>query len=165
MTRGLLLLLLLAGTWAQAGELYRWVDAQGNVTYSDQPPPLTAKQKATIKGKGNVVEVDKESYEARVAREKHPVVLYVSACGPVCDQAREYLSQRGIPFTQKDPSKEPEIALELKKLAGAMEVPVIQVGKAHQKGFEKGLWSKLLDGAGYPKAPLVPVKPNAAKQL
>lgn len=164
MTRGLLLLLLLTVAGAQAGEVYRWVDAQGNVTYSDQPPPPSARQKVTVKGKGNVVEVDKESYEARVAREKYPVVLYTTACGPVCDQAREYLSQRGIPFTAKDPSKEPEIALELKKLAGAMEVPVILVGKEHQKGFEKGLWGKLLDGAGYPKAPLLPARNAAAKQ-
>ena len=164
MTRGLLPLLLLASTAVQAGEVYRWADDHGNVTYSDQPPPLSAKQKTTVRGKGNVVEVDKESYEGRMAREKHPVVLYTTACGPVCDQAREYLTQRGIPFTAKDPSKEPEIALELKKLAGAMEVPVIQVGKEHQKGFEKALWGKLLDGAGYPKAPLLPASKSAGKQ-
>ncbi len=164
MTRGLLFLLLLASTTVQAGEVYRWVDAQGNVTYSDQPPPLAAKQKTLVKGKGNVVEVDKESYEAKVAREKYPVVLFTTACGPVCDQARDFLTQRGIPFTQKDPSKEPEIALELKKLAGAMEVPVIQVGKEHQKGFQHGQWGKLLDTAGYPRAPLLPAKADAGKK-
>ena len=164
MTRGLLPLLLLASIAVQAGEVYRWVDAEGNVTYSDQPPPLSAKQKVTVKGKANVVDVDKESYEARMARQKHPVVLYSTACGPVCDQAREYLAERGIPFTQKDPSKEPEIALELKKLAGAMEVPVIQVGKEFAKGFAKGQWGKLLDAAGYPMAPPVPAKAEAAKK-
>lgn len=164
MTRELLILLLCASGFVQAGQVYRWVDAQGNVTYSDQPPPVSARQSATITGKGNVVEVDKETYEAKVAREKHPVVLYTTACGPVCDQAKEYLAQRGIPFAAKDPSREPEIALELKKLAGALEVPVVKVGKDFVKGFERGQWGKLLDAAGYPKAPLMPVKAEAARK-
>ncbi len=163
MTRDLLILLLFTSTFLHAGEVYRWVDAQGGVYYSDQPPPASAKQATKVKSKGNVVEVDKESLDAKLAREKNPVVLYSSACGPICDKAREHLTQRGIPFTLKDPSKEPEIALELKKMAGTLEVPLIQVGKAHQKGFEAGLWNKLLDTAGYPKAPLLPGKQNAAK--
>lgn len=32
------LLLLLVGTAAQAGEIYRWTDAQGRTHYGDQPP-------------------------------------------------------------------------------------------------------------------------------
>jgi glutaredoxin len=164
MTRGFLLLLLFTSTFLHAGEVYRWVDAQGGVYYSDQPPPPSAKQPTKVKGKGNVVDVDKESYESRLAREKNPVVLYSTACGPVCDQARDHLNQRGIPFTLKDPSKEPEIAVELKKLAGAMEVPVLLVGKTHQKGFDRSSWNSLLDAAGYPKTPLIPTKPNASKQ-
>lgn len=161
MARGLLILLLFTSSLVQAGEVYRWVDAQGGVYYSDQPPPPSVRQATKVKGKGNVVDVDKESFEAKLAREKNPVVLYASACGPICDQAQEYLVQRGIRFTLKDPSKEPEIALELKKLAGAIEVPVVLVGKSHQKGFEAGAWGKLLDSAGYPKTPLIPVQSPA----
>lgn len=164
MSRGLLILLLITSPLIHAGEVYRWVDNKGSVIYSDQPPPPSAKQTLTVKGKGNVVDVDKESFESRLARDKNPVTLYSSACGPVCDQARDHLTQRGIPFTLKDPAKEPEIAVELKKLAGALEVPVILVGKTHLKGFDAGSWNSMLDAAGYPKAPLIPVKPNAPKQ-
>ena len=91
-------------------------------------------------------------------------MLFSSACGPVCDQAREHLTQRGIAFTLKDPSKEPEIALELKKLVGVLEVPVIVVGKAHQKGFDASSWDSLLDTAGYPRTPLIPAKRNQTRQ-
>jgi len=164
MFRGLLILLLLASPLIQAGEVYRWKDERGGVYYSDQPPPPSARQTVKVTGKGNVVDVDKESYDARIAREKNPVVLFTSACGPICDQARDHLTQRGIPFTTKDPSKEPEIAVELKKLAGAVEVPVIVVGKTHQKGFEAGSWDSLLDSAGYPKTPLIPAKRNPITQ-
>jgi hypothetical protein len=45
-----------------------------------------------------------------------------------------------------------------------VEVPVILVGKAHQKGFEAGSWSSLLDAAGYPKSPLIPTKQNAPQK-
>lgn len=164
MSRGLLILLLFTSTFIHAGELYRWVDAQGGVHYSDQPPPPSAKQLTKVKGKGNVVDVDKESFETRTAREKNPVTLYSTACGPVCDKAKDHLAQRGIPYTLKDPSKEPEIAVELKKLAGAMEVPVILVGKTHQKGFDRSSWDSLLDTAGYPKTALIPAKQNTTKQ-
>lgn len=164
MFRGLLILLLFASPLLQAGEVYRWTNERGGVQYSDQPPPPSARQPTKVKGKGNVVDVDKESFEARRAREKNPVLLYSSACGPICDQARDHLTQRGIPFTLKDPSKEPEIAVELKKLAGAVEVPVLLVGKAHQKGFEPGSWNSLLDAAGYPKSPLIPINRKPAKQ-
>jgi hypothetical protein len=164
MSRGLLILLLCTSTFIYAGEVYRWVDAQGGVHYSDQPPPPSARQTSKVNGRGNVVDVDKESFESRLAREKSPVTLYANACGPICDQARDYLAQRGIPYTLKDPSKEPEIAVELKKLVGTLEVPALLVGKTHLKGFEAGSWGSLLDTAGYPSSSLTPTKPNPSRQ-
>lgn len=164
MSRGLLILLLFAAASPQAAEVYRWLDATGRVHYSDQPPPPSAKQALKVKSKANVVDVDKESYETRLAREKNPVILYVTACGPVCDEAREHLTRRGVPFTAKDPSKDPEFAVELKKLIGVLEVPVIQIGTTHQKGFEAGSWDSMLDAAGYPKSPLIPTPQPAPKQ-
>ena len=164
MIRGMLILLLGASPLLHAGEIYRWVDERGAVHYSDQPPPANARQSQKVKGKGNVVDVDKESFETKLAREKNPVVLYSAACGPMCDHARDHLTQRGIPYILKDPCKEPEIAVELKKLIGAVEVPVIVVGKTHQKGFDISSWDSLLDAGGYPKSPLIPPKPTPPKQ-
>ena len=164
MARTLLILLLCASGLVQAGQFYRWVDARGNVTYSDQPPPKAAKQVTTVKDRRNAVEVDKKSAEATIATGSPSVVLYTSDCGPLCDQARDFLTQRGIPFTEKNPAKEPEAAQELKILTGALEVPVIQIGTAHVKGFEKGLWGKLLDDARHPREPLLPEKSEAIRK-
>lgn len=152
MTRFALSLLLLSCSAVQAGELYRWVDERGAVSYSDRPPPASAKQAQKIKGKANVVEVDKESYALRQAKSLSPVTLFNTDCGQFCDQATEFLKQRGIPFTAKDPASEPEIAVELKKLTGAVEVPVLVVGGSHFKGFEATTWGRMLDAANYPKA-------------
>ena len=151
--RGILLAftLLACGT-AMAGDVYRWVDDHGKVFYSDQPPPPSAKKAEKFKSRANVIEVDKESYGLRQARQLSPVVLYVSDCGQICDQATDFLQQRDVPFSRRDPSQEPEIALELKKLTGATDVPVILVGSSHFKGFEALTWNRLLDAANYPKA-------------
>jgi glutaredoxin len=146
-----------------AADLYKWSDSNGNVHYSDSPPPKEAKSSQRFQAKGNVIEVDKQSYATKYAVANQPVVLFVSACGPVCDQARDHLLQRGIPFLTKDPSKEPEIALELKKLTGKIEVPVIKVGNQHQMGFETSSWDSMLDAAGYPKTPMPNNAPAAAK--
>lgn len=155
------LLLCLAAASAQAGQIYRWVDQQGKTHFSDQPPPPNARNLQQVSGKGNVVEVDKESYASKQARERNPVVLYASAgCGFFCDMAQVHLKRRGITYSVKDPSKNPEHAVELKKLTGTMEVPVIVIGGAHQKGYEATIWDNLLDTAGYPRTPLIPSKPE-----
>ncbi|PIX98240.1 MAG: glutaredoxin family protein [Hydrogenophilales bacterium CG_4_10_14_3_um_filter_63_21] len=152
MIKTVLCFLLFACGTAQAGELYRWVDQRGVVSYSDQPPPPSAKKAQKLKGKGNVIEVDKESYELKQAKNLSPVTLYATACGQLCDQATDFLKQRGIPYTAKDPSNKPEIALELKKLTGAVDVPVIVVGGSAFKGFDAATWNRMLDVANYPKA-------------
>jgi glutaredoxin len=151
MIRTVLIFLLFACGTAQAGDLYRWVDERGTVSYSDQPPPPSAKKSQKLKGKANVVEVEKESYDLKQAKHLSPVTLYVTACGQFCDQATDLLKQRGIPYTPKDPSKEPEIAVELKKLTGAVDVPVIVVGGSAYKGFDAATWNRMLDAANYPK--------------
>jgi glutaredoxin len=150
---------LLAAGLVQASQVYRWVDSAGRVHYTDQPPPSAVKDLRTLSGKGNVVEVSKESFDAKMAREKSPVVLYAGNCGPVCDQARDLLKKRGIAFTHKDPNTEPEYAVEVKKLTGTLEIPVIVVGSTHLKGLDPAAWERMLDTAGYPKTPLIPPKP------
>lgn len=155
--RLLMLGLIALAVTAQAGEIYRWVDEKGKVHYGDQPT-AQSKKSTRVTGKPNVVDVDKESYPARRAREEAPVTLYATECGPVCDQAKDYLKQRGVPYSLKDPAKTPEIAVELKKLTGGLEIPVVVVGKNHQKGFEADVWDKMLVTAGYPLKPQ-PEKP------
>ena len=135
-----------------AGNLYRWVDSSGKVQYTDQPPPASAKNVEQKNFGANVIEGDTLPYEARLAVKRNPVVLYATNCGVSCDKARALLKTRGIPYTAKNPETTPADAEALKKLAGALEVPVLVVGKKHLKGFEVDGWNSSLDDAGYPKA-------------
>jgi glutaredoxin len=134
-----------------AAQLYQWKDAQGRTVYSDQPPPPSIRNAQQKSFKGNLIEVG-ESYAVKTAREKHPITLYASACGAPCDQARQLLSERGVPFSNKDPQASPEAQAELQKLTGRSSVPVLVVGSNKIDGFETGQWQAMLDRAGYPKS-------------
>ena len=130
-----------------------------STVYSDQPPPPNIRNAQQKPFKGNVIEIG-ESYAAKTAREKYPITLYASACGVPCDQARQLLTQRGVPFSNKDPQASPEAQAELQKLTGRLSVPVLVVGSDKIDGFEAGQWQAALDRAGYPKS-----APQAANRL
>lgn len=159
------LLLFFTAMSVTAGTLYRWVDADGKVHYTDEPPPPTAKsvqQKDLGAGPSNAVELP---YAVKMAASKHPVTLFANDCGEWCDKARQHLAKRGVPHSVKDPSS-PAGGEELKKLTGKLEVPVLVVGSSVTKGYETGSWDAALDAAGYPKSAYLPkpaVKKPAAK--
>ncbi len=144
-----------------AAQLYQWKDAQGRMVYSDQPPPPNVKNAVQKSFTGSFIEGG-ESYAGKVARERHPVSLYVTACGVMCDQARQLLNERGVPFTDINPENSPEARAALQKLTGRMHVPVLVVGTDKIDGFEAGQWQAALDRAGYPKSALPGRKPVAA---
>ncbi len=146
---------------AGAAQLYQWKDAQGRAVYSDQAPPAGVKNAQQKAFKGSVIEIG-ESYATKTAREKFPVTLYASACGAPCDQARQLLTQRGVPFSNKDPQASPEAQAELQKLTGRTSVPVLVVGSDRVDGFEAGQWQAALDRAGYPKSAPAGSKPVSA---
>lgn len=138
----------LASTLAVA-QLYRWVDPQGKIHYSDLPPPATAKDTQRIKVPAKAPEEGKMSYELEQAKKNFPVTLFVTDCGDACTKARELLTQRAVPHATKNPYQ-PEDAEALKKLTGgALEVPVLLIGKTILRGFEKTQWHRELDAAGY----------------
>lgn len=151
---------LVALTAAHAADVYRWVDKDGRVVYSDIPPPPGAKNPELRKLDRNAVEVDKTSFATREAVKKTPVTLYANNCGEPCDKARQLLAKRGIPFSSKNPESSQADADALKKLIGALEVPVLLVGSNPLKGFEAGSWEAALDSAGYPKT--AAITPQAA---
>ncbi|MBZ0104858.1 MAG: glutaredoxin family protein [Sulfuricella denitrificans] len=150
-----ILLCLAMAALAQAGELFRWVDADGKVHYTDQPPQETAKKVEEKKLSGSIIDTSELPYATQQAVRKSPVTLYANDCGEPCTQARNHLTQRGIPFSSKNPQTTPADAEALTKLVGAAYVPVLVVGSAISKGYEKAAWDAALDAAGYPKSTLL----------
>jgi glutaredoxin len=149
----------LAGA-ASAETLYRYLDANGRVVYSDHPPPATAKDVQPKELPGNVIETDPVPLAARQAAERFPVTLYTFDCD-ICREAKALLEKRGVPFETVIVSEE-KGAARLKALTGKLSAPVLQVGdKQMMQGYNEDRWQALLDEAGYPRtAPLARKAPS-----
>jgi hypothetical protein len=135
----------------QAGELYRWVDKAGKVSYGDVPP-TEVKDVERIKFTGESARYEDMPYETRRAQQNFPVTLYVAdGCGELCDQARSLLNNRGIPFSEKLLKTQDDFAA-FKQMSGIENVvPALAVGKTYLKGLVVPQWNSELDAAGYPK--------------
>ena len=132
--------------------VYRWVDKDGKVQFSDSPPPADAKQSSQKTLGGGYV--DRElPYAVQQAMKKSPVKLYTApSCGEPCNSGRSLLSERGIPFSERNAGASATAQKELKDLIGGLEVPVLVVGATSLKGYDSGQWASALDEAGYPRS-------------
>lgn len=146
---------LLLPVLAQA-QMYRWVDDNGKVHYSDRAPLSGAKnvkRQSMSAGQGSSAPLP---YALQQAVRNFPVTLYTSAdCGESCVQARELLNKRGVPYSEATVADEAGLA-QLKTLSGGNVVPVMTVGREVYKGFESGAYNAALDNAGYPTSSLLP---------
>src|SRR5881394_2111007 len=98
-----LLMLIASGlAVAQTQQVYRYVDPEGRVVYSDKPPPADARDAQAKRIGRNTIETSNLSYAAVQAQERFPVTLYTFGCGLVCDSAAALLNKRGIPHTVVD---------------------------------------------------------------
>lgn len=136
----------------QAQQVYRYVDKEGRVVYSDRGPPSDAKDVQAKRMRGNIIEDSSTPIAAQQAQERFPVTLYSFSCGEVCTQAEGLLNRRGVPFTTVN-VETPEGAEQLSKMTGELRAPVLQVGdRTFVKGYSEAQWNTALDDAGYPKA-------------
>jgi len=144
-------LLLIAGT---ASAQYKYVGPDGRVTYSDLPPPPTAKA-VEQKKLGNAGNAPTLPFEVQQAMTKYPVTLYTGdKCAP-CDEARSFLRTRGVPFTEKTVNSDDDIA-SFKQQSPDGTAPVMTVGSRKSVSFSQASWVNLLDSAGYPAASTLP---------
>lgn len=149
-------LLLLASACAlaqtQTQQVYRYVDPDGRVVYSDKPPPANAKNAQAKRIGRNSIETSELSFATQQAQERFPVTLYSFACGVICDTAQGLLNKRGVPHTVVDVSQG-DGADRLKRLTNGLEAPALQVGDQVATGFNESKWQSMLSDAGYPKTP------------
>ena len=141
-----------AGATAQAQQVFRYVDKDGRVVYSDRSPPTDSKEVQAKRLSPNYIENNDVPLALAQATERFPVTLYTFACGVVCQNAEGLLNRRGVPFTTVN-VEDAKGAEQLQKLTGAQQAPVMQLGeKLVAKGFNEARWTTMLDEAGYPKS-------------
>jgi glutaredoxin len=142
---------------ATAHAQYRYVAPDGTVTFSDQPPTGRASAITVSNQPATpiLVAASPLPYTLNQATSNFPVTLYTnSTCSP-CDSERSYLKQRGVPFSEKTITNDADIAV-LKRVSGAISLPVTMVGSHKLSGYNEASLSSLLDDAGYPAASALP---------
>lgn len=139
--------LLTAFAADSSAQVYRWVDANGRVHYTEKPPPGVA---------SSVVQPRINSYggsapaadSARVAAASQPeVIMYATDWCPYCRQAREHFARQGIAYREVDIEKSAAGRAEYDRLGGR-GVPLILVGSQRLQGFRAESFDRLLRSAG-----------------
>ncbi len=142
---------MLAAGHLYAQQVYKSVDKNGRVTYSEVPPLPGSGDKLTGESASNAA----LPYSLQQVVSRYPVTLYTAEnCAP-CINARLMLTQRGVPFTERTVSSNEDIDA-YKKLSGDTSLPLATIASQQLKGYEETEWTKYLDAAGYPKSTTLP---------
>ena len=131
---------------AGSGQLFKWVDDQGQVHYGDNPPENARLKKITGKV-SSYTSVSVEDFEydpgnvTERKRSKQVVMYSTSWCG-YCKKAALHFRKNNIPFTEHDIEKSEQAAKEYKKLNGR-GVPIILIGDQRMNGFNESTFDQI----------------------
>jgi glutaredoxin-like YruB-family protein len=76
------------------------------------------------------------------------VTVYTTPTCPWCTRAKAWLSQRGVPYVEKDVSHDQQAAQEMVQRTGQMGVPVITVNGDVIVGFDQPRLERLFPASG-----------------
>ena len=97
-SRLLLTLVCMILSFSAQAQLYKWVAADGSVTYSDTPPPKTATKVETKSFNSGDAAGPVLPFELAKAVKSMPVTIYTAPeCTP-CNDGKAFLKQNGVPF-------------------------------------------------------------------
>ncbi len=150
-------LLALLPALAPAQAIYRIVGPDGRVSFSDKPPASSEKATAlSPSGRSSQPAGSAElPFELREAMNRYPVTLYTGENCEPCNAARNQLTRRGVPYTERTITTAQDIDA-LKRLGMEATVPIATVGGQKLKGYSEGEWDDYLNAAGYPKTSRLP---------
>ena len=160
--RHLLIACAVASLASVASAQYKIVAPDGSVTYTDRPhasdagkvtPMRRGAETAAPAGAGAVD--GGLPFELRQIVARYPVTLYSGANCLPCDNGRQLLQQRGVPYSERSVSTEEDTAA-LARLSGGRTLPSLLVGLQPLRGFNPTDWSTYLDAAGYPRESRLP---------
>jgi len=129
-----------------AGEVYRWVDEEGEVHFSDTAPNDSSAKDRKIKS-SFIQDSDTEAKEIKSAPWKSAdssgkatskdVTIYVRNTCPYCRQVKEFLSQKGISYKEIEVSQDRDRRDEMIRISGQRGVPVIVINNKVIVGFNR----------------------------
>jgi glutaredoxin len=113
-------------------EVYKWIDLNGKIQFSDKKPERIKAEELKLK----VNTYTNVTFDDSVFDVGPKVVMYSTNWCHYCKKARQYFNKNNIAYTEYDIDKNKKAKRRYKKM-GATGVPVILVGKKRMNGFNK----------------------------
>jgi glutaredoxin len=151
-----LLLLVINPTSPALSEIYKWVDENGRINFSDTPPA----------GVNDVVEFEPTpSYSStdlpntktdyshttsqkqppiKIPTKRHEVDLYVTDWCPYCKKAEKFFESRNIQVSIYDIEKDKKAKKRKEKMDGRNGVPFAVINGKKIRGYNESLYIKAL---------------------
>ena len=142
-----------------AQSLYKWVDANGNVTYQDTPPPSNVEFEeqsytdpdAPVSESANSDDAGNNAEDQlNTAVEASPVSLYSIPACDACDLVRLFLDNNAVPYAEKNIRGNESLQQELKEISGELTVPTVVIGDKVIDGYSKSALRETLIDKNYP---------------
>ena len=124
------------------GEIYRWVDEEGNVHFGDRYPETSSAENVNL----DINTYTSVSYDVSIFERTEQVVMYSASWCRYCKKARMYFRSNNIAFTEYDIEKDEKAKKRYKRM-GAKGVPVIIYGKKRMNGFSPEGFERMYGGA------------------
>jgi len=141
----LLLIILSPVPSAVLGEIYQWKDKDGNVVFSDTPPPPGVNAEIKEFKEDTTERPRAKEYPQKpkkeALKEKRPygdiqVIMYMTSWCPYCTKARNYLHSLNVHLIEynieRDNNRKEEM---LSKSGGSTGVPLIDVEGTIIRGY------------------------------
>lgn len=129
-----------------SAEIFKWVDDQGNVHFTDKPPETakTEKVKVEINSFTSPTVAPFKFDPSLISQRKagNSVVMYSAEWCGYCKKARRYFEANSISFEEYDIEKSSKGQRDYKKLNGR-GVPIILVGDRRMNGFSESSFNKI----------------------
>ena len=152
----ILLFLMATTTWA--GSIYKWVDKEGGVHYSDRAPDkdhvegdietrpaVSGNQSPTAsEAKGTQSPQVVPSPRPNSDRKNVEVEIYTTSWCRYCRDAKRYFRSRGIAFKEYDVEKDRQAARRLKRYNPRGGVPVTVINGRPIMGYAPAAFARAL---------------------
>ena len=115
-------------------QIYKWVDDEGNVHFTDLPPADKKTEQVTTQI--NTYESTELMDLNRDFGQSQKIIMYSTIWCGVCKKAKKYFEKNRIAYVEYDVEKSEKGKRDFKKLGGK-GVPVILVGDKRLNGFSK----------------------------
>jgi len=136
-----------------AAEIYKWVDKDGSVHFTDSPPPASAKAEVVTPepnrlegyGKASAEKAGNTQAMTDVRPADLPIVeLFVTSWCGYCKKAEAYFQARDIPYVKYDIEKDQAAARRKSSLTQSRGVPFVMIGEVGIPGYSEAAFDKAL---------------------